>query len=94
MADEVAHQEDAEIEALLAMMDSENRNQALGSHDSPETPYGSDDEEYDQLFLDVINQTECNQNRSTVAQDESGIDHKQPQSHDAANGDQDMMDMT
>jgi len=58
MADEVAQREDAEMEALLAMMEAEdnNNNTQADQRYSTDTPYGSDDEEYDHLFMDVIHE--------------------------------------
>ncbi|KFY43520.1 hypothetical protein V494_01958 [Pseudogymnoascus sp. VKM F-4513 (FW-928)] len=55
MVDEVAQQEDAEMEAMLSMLDSESwdppPNQSNEHYDN--TPYGSDDDEYDQLFMEI-----------------------------------------
>lgn len=45
MAEEVAMNEEAELEAMFEDMQRQ-----------PETPYGSDDEEYDDIFMDVINE--------------------------------------
>lgn len=59
MANEVAQREDAEIEALLAMMEAEddnNNNTQADQRYSTDMPYGSDDEEYDHLFMEVINE--------------------------------------
>ncbi len=58
MADMVAQQEDAEMEALLSMMEGEKPESGLAEYEAPETPYGSDDEEYDHLFMDVIREEE------------------------------------
>jgi hypothetical protein len=54
MADEVAQQEDAEIEALVSSMDEQGRSQPSQQFETPDTPYESDDEEYDYLFMSVI----------------------------------------
>jgi hypothetical protein len=54
MADEIAEQENAELEALLAMMDNQNTNAPPDPPQRLETQYGSDDEEYDDLFMSVI----------------------------------------
>jgi hypothetical protein len=54
MADEVAQQEDAEIEALVSLMDERDRRQPGQQFEILDTPYGSDDEEYDNLFMSVI----------------------------------------
>jgi len=65
MADEVAMKEEQELEALLGSLsqpqedmdsflwDDQLSTTALRENQS-ETPYGSDDEEYDHIFLDVI----------------------------------------
>lgn len=77
MADEVAQQEDAEIEAMLAMLETgdnpdgqrnhpRNRNPNLHTDTNMEgeddhkmdTPYGSDDEEYDSLLIDAVQAVE------------------------------------
>ena len=83
MVDEVAQQEDAEMEAMLSMLDAESwdppnqRNQ----HDDNNTPYGSDDDEYDQLFMEIgFDEADGGLSSSPV---QSGRD-----------ADQDMMDMS
>ena len=81
MADEVAQQEEAEIEALLSMLETENTSEHPEPYDRPETPYGSDDEEYDHIFLDVI-KGEC------------WSDNAQQQVEHTTKTDQDMMDMS
>lgn len=81
MADEVAQQEEAEIEALLSMMETESTSNNFEPYERPETPYGSDDEEYDHIFLDVI-------------KEESWSDNTQQQVEDTTKTDQDMMDMS
>lgn len=56
MADEVAQQEDAEMEALLSMLETDTWDPPPGHHQQQEennTPYGSDDDEYDQLFREI-----------------------------------------
>ncbi|OBT43945.1 hypothetical protein VE00_04642 [Pseudogymnoascus sp. WSF 3629] len=84
MVDEVAQQEDAEMEAMLSMLDAESwdpppnqRNQ----HDDNNTPYGSDDDEYDQLFMEI-------------GFDESGGSLSSPPVQSGREADQDMMDMS
>jgi hypothetical protein len=56
MADEVAQQEEAELEALLSMIETGRTADPPEPYERPETPYGSDDEEYENLFLEVINE--------------------------------------
>lgn len=56
MADEVAQQEDAEMEAMLSMLDAESWDPPPSQgnqQDDNNTPYGSDDDEYDQLFMEI-----------------------------------------
>lgn len=65
---------DEEMDSLLLSMDG----QAPQAQPRPETPYGSDDDEYDHIFMDVI-------------QEESRMAYQQPH---APNGDDDMMDMS
>lgn len=77
----MAQQEEAEIEALLSMMETENASHHPEPYERPETPYGSDDEEYDHIFLDVI-------------KGESRPDNTQQQAADITKTDQDMMDMS
>ncbi len=81
MVDEVAQQEEAEIEALLSMMETEHKLDPPEPYERPETPYGSDDEEYDHIFLDVI-------------KEESMSDNTQEQKENITKTDQDMMDMS
>lgn len=59
--DDVLQLEDQELNAMLEMMEaaeaqSESRYQQskMTSLPNEDTPYGSDDEEYDGLFMDVI----------------------------------------
>ncbi|KAI9729907.1 MAG: hypothetical protein M1818_008347 [Claussenomyces sp. TS43310] len=54
MVDEVLQQENEEIEALLSMMDSESNGVPQKPSRGPESLYGSDDEDYDSLFMEVI----------------------------------------
>lgn len=65
MADEVAMKEEQELEALLGSLSQpqEEMDSLLWDNRVPttalqqnqaETPYGSDDEEYDHIFMDVI----------------------------------------
>jgi hypothetical protein len=73
MADDVAMEEEAELEALIGQLTQEGvrsghenemdsllferdtSNQHTPQHQPrPDTPYGSDDEEYDHIFMGVI----------------------------------------
>ncbi|MCJ1390064.1 hypothetical protein MMC18_002922 [Xylographa bjoerkii] len=48
-------QEDQELEATLSMLDDERQNEAI---QNAMTDYGSEDEEYDQYFMDFVQQVE------------------------------------
>lgn len=80
MVDEVAQQEEAELEALVSMMEPEHTADPPEPYERPETPYGSDDEEYDHIFLGVINE-------------ESRLGNKQSQDDEINKTDRDMMDI-
>lgn len=55
MAEELARRDQEEMEALLAMMEMDSSEIPLKELlERPDTPYGSDDDEYDHLFMDVI----------------------------------------
>jgi hypothetical protein len=65
MADEVAMKEEQELEALLGSLSQDDGmgsllwdDQAFAkqprNQQAQDTPYGSDDEEYDHIFMDVI----------------------------------------
>ena len=61
-ADLVLQQEDEEMEALLALMqeDETRRNQQSNSqdaHDDRSSAFGSDDDEYDNIFMNLIDET-------------------------------------
>jgi hypothetical protein len=81
MADKVAQQEEAEIEALLSMIDTEYTSGHPEPYGRSETPYGSDDEEYDHIFLNVI-------------KEESMSNNKLQQAEDTTKTHEDMMDMS
>jgi hypothetical protein len=84
-ADAIARQEEAEMEAMLSLMDAEDTSPTYPSvtgHDTG-TPFGSDDEDYDQIFMEM---DESDFMDSTVNRDND----RQLQYEDV---DQDMMDM-
>jgi hypothetical protein len=61
-ADLALRQEDEEMEALLAMMqEDENRrvqqSNSQEAHDDLSSAFGSDDDEYDSIFMDMIDET-------------------------------------
>ncbi|OBT73670.1 hypothetical protein VF21_06177 [Pseudogymnoascus sp. 05NY08] len=83
MVDEVAQQEDAEMEAMLSMLDAESWDpppNQKNQHDD-NTPYGSDDDEYDQLFMEI-------------GFEETGGNVSSPPVQSGLEADQDMMDMS
>jgi len=53
MVDQILSQEDQEFEALISLMQSEEHNEERNT-----STYSSDDEEYDQLFMDVMSKEE------------------------------------
>lgn len=84
MVDEVAQQEDAEMEAMLSMLDAESWDpppNQINLHDENNTPYGSDDDEYDQLFMEI-------------GFYETGDTLSSPPVQSGQGADQDMMDMS
>ncbi|MCJ1377678.1 hypothetical protein MMC17_000774 [Xylographa soralifera] len=48
-------QDDQELEATISMLDNERQNEP---HQNVTTDYGSEDEEYDQYFMDIVQQVE------------------------------------
>lgn len=61
-ADAILQQESEELEALVALMqeDENRRNQQFDSqdaHDDRSSAFGSDDDEYDSIFMDMIDET-------------------------------------
>ncbi|KAH8821146.1 hypothetical protein F5884DRAFT_76111 [Xylogone sp. PMI_703] len=83
MADEVARKEEEELEALLSLMnepDMANAAQNQQNRSSYDTAYGSDEEDYDLLFENVI-QNEVNGIHDSQQQENTVFDH-------------DMMDMS
>ena len=85
LVEEVARDE-AAWDAFLSMVEGERE----GSHQQrADTPYGSDDEEYDHIFMDVI--LEENRTGSQTQEDR----HQQLQRQEQlAHADMDMMDMS
>ena len=61
-ADAILQQENEELEALVALMqeDENRRNQQSenqDAHDDRSSAFGSDDDEYDSIFMDMIDET-------------------------------------
>ena len=90
MADEVAQQEDAEIEALLSLLEDDGVGDPAAAL---ETPYGSDDEEYDNIFLGVINEKEYEHLLSDQVE-KDGSNPRKDKAEGVGKGENDMMDMT
>jgi hypothetical protein len=82
MLDEVAAMEDREIEAMLAAMEAEHQ-QNTGMNERQDMLYGSDGDEYDHLFMDVIQQERSQQPQTSHPLEPEREDH-----------DHDMMDMS
>jgi hypothetical protein len=58
--DLILQQEDEELEALVALMQEEERNQQPNSQEALNdcsSAFGSDDDEYDSIFMDMIDET-------------------------------------
>lgn len=71
IVDEVLQWEERELEAYLEMAEDQNQAQRMDDGMDPvevghETPYGSDEEEYDDIFMDVI-QAEQKVSQSSVS---------------------------
>ncbi|KAI1270267.1 hypothetical protein F5Y18DRAFT_421756 [Xylariaceae sp. FL1019] len=58
MVDSIAQDEEAEMDAMLSLLQSSASQQEQPSR--PDSIYGSDDEDYDALFMDMMNQQEGN----------------------------------
>lgn len=79
MVDEMAMQEDAEMEAMLDTMEEQQDTRmdedtdTRANHESMETPYGSDDEEYGSILIDALQAIEGRiQTTSFQGQDHGG----------------------
>ncbi|KAL2042194.1 hypothetical protein N7G274_004682 [Stereocaulon virgatum] len=69
--DEILSQEDQELEAIVSSMEDDPRQEDYQSYQM--SNYGSDDEEYDKLFMEVMSEEEGNANsaaRSVMAKPE------------------------
>lgn len=79
MADEVAQRENEEMEAMLAMMEPSDQpdiDRDMGGMDGDqnnmETLYGSDDDEYDSLFMDALQAAESQSSTIPFQQPDHG----------------------
>ena len=94
---EEAARDELEWEAFLGMMEEQRREvelQQQQQHQQGDTPYGSDDEEYDDIFMDVI--LEESRTASQQLPEQQG-QHQQPQLDGQGQeqaADTDMMDMS
>ncbi len=68
MVDQILTQEDREFEALVSSM--QNNADQEQDQDTTVSDYGSDEEEYDQLFMEVVSkQGSAERNSSTIGDD-------------------------
>jgi hypothetical protein len=92
MADDVAMEEDPELEALIGQLSQEGvqsghenemdsllfgmdtSNQLAQNQPRPDTPYGSDDEEYDHIFMDVIEEENRMASQQQPSEDQEMMD--------------------
>jgi hypothetical protein len=89
LVEEIAREE-AELEALLELMGEEGgaeETRLQRSLQQSDTPYASDDELYDDIFMDVI----LEENRTASQQQE---ERQQQTLHEQRDADLDMMDMS
>lgn len=88
LVEEVARDE-AAWEAFLGMVEEERAGPRCGRH-GVDTPYGSDDEEYDHIFMDVI----LEESRTSSQMQENGQPQQLHEQDEQEHGDMDMMDMS
>ena len=75
--DHILSQEDQELEAIFSSMEDERQQDDYQTY--PTSNYGSDDEEYDELFEEVMSGQEGTENNTagggmTNPEDERGMD--------------------
>ena len=70
MVDEIFSQEDQEVEELVSWMQRAEGNENGELARQSMSDYGSDDEEYDRLFTDVM--TEVHEQKANDAETDSG----------------------
>lgn len=96
----MAQMEDAEIEAVLSMIEGPQKFRPLAQSARQETPYGSDDEEYDDILLEVIDEVERKTEdeeyqslfQDIIIDEESNTCVELPNTERESKNDQDMMD--
>lgn len=59
-ADYVLSQEEQELQALIALMEEQEQNDAASQH------YGSDDDDYDQIFMECTDSTDWQQQTPAI----------------------------
>jgi hypothetical protein len=96
LVEEVARDE-LEWEAFLEMLEDQRQQQQPGQeprqqHPQGETPYGSDDEDYDSIFMDVI--LEESRTASQQQQEQQQEQHQHEGLGQEHATDMDMMDMS
>lgn len=67
MVDQVLTQEEREFEALLSLMDEERED----GQDHELSDYGSDEEDYDDLFLEALSHVDGRRDRPDARQEHS-----------------------
>lgn len=60
MVDAIAREEEAELDAMLSLLDTSSSPQ---TPKQPSTPSLSDDEDYDSLFMDILSQQSADYDR-------------------------------
>jgi hypothetical protein len=77
MIDDLLNEENAQLEALVSLWESpqpaNNDNSAPASTNIPSNS-GSDDEEYDRLFLDLVNQEYDSQDQEAFSTESGNMD--------------------
>jgi hypothetical protein len=77
MIDDLLNEENAQLEALVSLWESPQS--ASNKNSAPVPPStlpdsGSDDEEYDQLFLDLVNQEYSSQDQGILSAESGNMD--------------------
>ena len=72
MVDRILSQEDEEFQALISSMNETNEkvdHRQAEAHEQTSLDYGSDEEEYDRLFMDVMSHPQQASGSLTVLED-------------------------
>ena len=80
MVDDVLTQEDREFEALISLMNKEEKVRDGQEHDLSD--YGSDEEDYDVLFLEALAEADARRHTLAAPKDrlDLGLDYKMDES--------------